>query len=167
MKINSPAITYESLLVKNKTVYILSLQRMLGIPQSGRLDRQTIQKIMDFKAEHGIRSSKLVDFQTFEAIKGVYKGFQNAQADYEYTPHEYSDGFRTVAEMLSTAIGYYSLPLRRPKGGVYGYDAMRAVCRLREIYQLSAGKVIDGEFMHCLICDIRSINAMKKENVDR
>ena len=52
MKINSRATTSSFYTVENKTAYILSLQRMLGIPQSGRLDTQTVKEIVDLKTKY-------------------------------------------------------------------------------------------------------------------
>ena len=167
MKINSRATASSFYTVENKTAYILSLQRMLGIPQSGRLDTQTVKKIVDLKTKYGIVSEYLVDFRVFEMIKCVYKRSLATQVIHDCRPYEYNESFKAINGMLSMLIDYYSLPLRPPRGGVYGYDSIRAISRLRKIYCMDASGGMDGEFIHRLLCDIRSINAMKKQDIDR
>ena len=165
MKINSPALTYNAYTIENKSAYIVALQRMLFIPQSGRLDKLTVEKLRQFKEMHGLVSEHLVDFQTFEMIKAVHQKSRLIKSGGKLLPYEHSDEFYSVTKMLCAVITLYSLPLRPPKGAVYGYDAIRAVKRLREIYCLEAIEVIDGEFLHYLSRDFESINAMKKRHI--
>ena len=164
MKINSRATTYN---IENKSAYIITLQKMLDIPLSGKLDGRTKERIEQFKNEHRITSDCRVDFRTFEMIKCNKAKCEHTCADDIFLPYECSRRFRDVAEALCIVIEYYSLPLRLPKGDVYGYDAIRAVKRLREIYRLHFGDVIDGEFLYYLQRDIKSINAMKKQDHNR
>ena len=167
MKINSQDTTYRAYTIENKAAYIIALQKMLGISQSGKLDPQTRATIERFKGEYRIISDALVDFATFEVIKAVYIKRMRTQNGVEFYPFEHKDEFRSISEMLNTAIQYYSLSIRHPRGAVYGYDAIRAVARLRKIYRLGVSEEIDAEFFYHLLRDTKSINAMKKQRTDR
>ena len=162
MKTNSQDITSNTYRVENRVAYIIALQRMLGITESGRLDSVTRAKIATFKNEHGIASDKMVDFETFVAIKVAYLKRLVACEDASYAPYDYGQELRGICEMLRLVISYYSLPIRLPHGAVYGYDAIRAVRCLRAMYCLRDGEWIDGELIYYMERDIRSINAMKK-----
>ena len=167
MKTNSRDTTSKTYRIENRGAYILARQRMLEIPQSGRLDRTTREAISTFKCEHAITSDKAVDFHTFEAIKGAYRRKLIACKDVSYAPYTHNEELREISEMLRQLIFYYSIPVRLPHGAVYGYDAIRAVQSLRSIYCLQESESIDGELLYYMQKDIRSINAMKKQAIDR
>jgi hypothetical protein len=136
---------------------------MLGITESGRLDRVTREKISTFKSEHDITSDETVDFQTFEAIKNTYLQKMIVGDNVSYAPYDYEEKFRAISDMLRLIISYYSLPVRLPRGAVYGYDAIRAVRYIRTMYCLRESDTVDGELISYLQRDIRSINAIKKQ----
>ena len=84
MKINSRATTYN---IENKSAYIITLQKMLDIPLSGKLDGRTKERIEQFKNEHRITSDCLVDFRIFEMIKCKKAKCEHTCADDIFPPY--------------------------------------------------------------------------------
>lgn len=144
--------------IQDKTAYIARLQRMLGLPQSGRIDKRTRTLIDEIKKEYGVSSSE-IDYKTFLAIKKYAYKRKIGSGFSDIHPFEASVKMKEINLLLCALIRFYSISYRAPRGSVYGYDSQRIVKRLRQIYRISVSDSIDGELMYYINKDISSLNA--------
>ena len=144
--------------IADKRAYVLRLQRMLCVSPTGRLDDQTICAINEIKNKRNIVSKELVDYNTFIEIKKSYKNSRSKRVVFH--KNDVSNDLTDINVLIAQAILRYSLPLRMPKGRVFGYDTCKAVKRLREIYALSDEEIIDVELIDMIRRDLLSFNAV-------
>lgn len=162
MTSNFPALGSDMYFIEDKQAYVSRIQKMLNIPQTGRIDRRTRGMIELIKKEYGISDDKLIGYSAFLAIKDYSrKKKMNASENLIY-PFDASEKIKGINGMLGLLITHYKLTARLPRGSVYGYDAQRAVMRLRKIYRLKDVNVIDGELLYYINKDILSLNANYK-----
>ena len=148
-------------LKNNKAEYIKRLQAMLGIPQSGRIDGKMRNTVKTVQENAGIPQTGTVDYVTFLAIKNRrHQRELESELPVPIMPYEASDSITEINALLSTMINLYKPELRRPHGRVYGFDSIKAVRALREIYCLERSDEVDYMLMHRIKADLSSIRAI-------
>ncbi len=163
---NSRELAFDMYFIEDKESYIKRIQKLLGVSQTGRLDKRTLSAIMSVKNKYEIPDMPLIDYQTFLAIKDFARKAKFNASGALYRPYDVSEQMRGINGMIGILVSHYSLLCRMPKGPVYGYDTQRAVARLREIYTLEGDNMIDGELLYYIKKDISSLNANYKLKAD-
>ena len=167
MRSNSPATAFKGYRQDDKASYIKHLQRMLGVAEIGFINKETVRAVQQIKRLYPGADNILVDYCTFLAIQEMYRN----RAIHTLYPfkHRYMDcneEINGINQKIGIIIKFHKLRLRTPKGRVFGYDTLRAIKFLRQVYLLADDDTIDSELLYCIEKDYMSIIAMKNSKHD-
>ena len=148
--------------VSDKGRAVRALQRMLRVPESGRLDRRTRDKIAEIT---GNSESSEVGYRDFLLIKEAYNKRKRSAVVREYmgfsvderSMQEYSRGELTkINLLLSKAMQKNRLDGYPPRGGRYSKESAGAVSSLRKMLSLPEKDGVDSELLFGIIMNLRA-----------
>ena len=146
--------------MNDKARAVRAIQRMLGVPESGRLDRRTLDKAETVTG----KATNEIGYGEFLMIKEAHRARKRSAAVAERLgswsvkrgPGEYTRGQMTEINMLlAEAMRKNRLEGYPPRGGFYTKDSERAVALIRRMLLLPEGG-IDTELLYGIIMNLRA-----------
>lgn len=151
--------------INDKVRAVRAIQRMLGIPESGRLDRRTQDKVK-------LITGKMADelgYSEFLMIKKAYRAKKRSSAVAERlgawsvnrTPSEYTkDQMTEINMILARVMKENRLEGYPPRGGFYTKDSENAISAIRRMLLLPEGG-IDTELLYGIIMNLKAYESKK------
>lgn len=152
--------------INDKSAYIKRLQKMLGLPEVGRLDARTRAAIKGIQEANGLAPSGLPDYGTHLLILEKYREAEmKRRFSFIIRPYEVSELMPEINNSLSRLINLYGFAVRHPHGIVYGYDSIKAVKMLRRVYCIAENENIDFLLMDRITREVLSMDANSKSRL--
>lgn len=147
----------------DKKSYYKAIQRMLGVNQSGKWDKATIDAIYKTLRERDIEWNGVLDNGSFDILRDIYRDrartSQYLIPQIQLTIGEGGEGVEAINSLLSSVIRGYTVDLRAPKGRFISHDSIKAAKYMRQVYLLDDKDYIDSELIYYLNMDIGSNKA--------
>ena len=138
----------------DKKSYYKAIQRMLGVNQSGKWDKATIDAIYKTLRERDIDWNGVLDNGSFDMLRDIYRdrarSSQYLIQQIQLTIGEGGEGVEAINSLLSSVIRGYTVDLRPPKGRFISHDSIKAAKYLRQVYLLDDKDYIDSELIYYL-----------------
>lgn len=147
--------------ISEKHNAIKTVQRFLGQNQSGIYNENTRASVLNHQSDNGIEASGIVDYETFNSLKGDYLSVKESCivfSSYPYKKGDYGSEITIINALISEVIEEYTFEGITPRGDYYGDDTAEAVVRLREIFLLEYSEGIDEVFISRLLTEKNAIN---------
>ncbi len=140
--------------ISEKDEAIKTIQRYLGLSESGNYDNKTKEGVLEFQEIQGITANGVVDNVTFEALRERYytKEFGDNAASFDglnrfpYQKNDFGNDISILNSHISEALKNYNYYDRMPKGAYFDIYTERAILRLREIFSLEGDNTVDKTF---------------------
>ncbi len=139
--------------IGNRAGAIKTVQRYLGLSESGIFDDKTRVAVKEFQSARNLEITGVVDYISFVLLRSHFYENENARNAAKIAPTlkfpvKFGDSGPQITRLnseLSEALANYSFYGILPRGSFYNSYTSGAVVRLREIFGLKSGDVVDEE----------------------
>ena len=147
--------------ISDKTAAVRALQKMLGVPETGRIDRGMAEKIEKIT---GSPFTGVVSYTDFPVIKKAYRKRKAARLVRDALGIDASgsnggrytrDEMEKINQLLAKCIKENRLEAYPPRGRFYTSLTATAVREVRKMLMLPEGDEIDVELLYRLMLNLR------------